>query len=64
MSTWSVPSVLVYYQASGQPGVTGSSIVAVRSSYQLDVFTLGGVDVRTSLFIDHRHANVFIHVLN
>ena len=40
--------------------------VAVRSSFLVinRTFTLGGVDGRARLFIDHRCVNVFIHVLN
>ena len=47
---------LVYCQVSGEPGIAGYNAVAVINS--------GGVDVRTHLFIDHRHVNVFICVLN
>ena len=40
--------------------------VAVRSSCLVidRTFTLGGVDGRARLFIDHRCVNVFIRVLN
>ena len=60
-SAWSVSIAFCHYQVSGEPVI----VILWLSGVVIDqTFTLGGVDMCTHLFIDHRCINVFIHILN
>ena len=52
---------LVYYQLSGDAGITGCNAVAVWSSRQSDIYLQKWGHMGAGLFIDHCHV-MFIFV--
>ena len=59
---WNLNSWRLQY--GREPGIAGCNAVAVRSICRLDIYFWRCGRVHASLFVDHRHVNVFIHVLN
>ena len=57
-----VPSAKLRYER--EPGIAGCNAVAVRSSRQSGIYFGKCGRVHGSLFVDYRHVNVFICVLN